>query len=102
LAELGDRVEPALRQALKGKPSPEVQQRVKTLLAALRAVPPASTLRALRAIQVLERIGTREARQVLQKLATGAKGARETQDAREALQRLAFSGEQYELRMKRR
>lgn len=53
-------------------------------------VPPQrQTLRVLRAIHVLERIGTPEAQQVLRKLATGPAAVRETQDAKDVLERLA-------------
>jgi len=93
LAELGDRVEPALREALQGKASAEVRQRAETLLAAARAAPPPTTLRTLRAIQVLERIGTREAQQILRKLSAGPVAARETRDAKEAVERLASARE---------
>jgi hypothetical protein len=85
---LGERVEPALRQALKEKPSAEVRRRVGALLAALKGVPPPNTLRALRAVWVLERVGTPEARQLLGALAKGAPGARQTVEAQAALARL--------------
>jgi WD40 repeat protein len=88
LAELGERVEPALRQELEGKPSAEVRRRIEALLAAPRGAPSGGTLQALRAIWVLEQIGTPEARQVLRTLAGGA-AARETREAAEALKRLA-------------
>jgi WD40 repeat protein len=86
LAALGELVQPALRQALKGKPSAEVRKRLEGLLVPHR-VPTAEVLRVLRAIWVLERIGTVEARQMLQKLASGAM-APQTRAAREALDRL--------------
>jgi WD40 repeat protein len=89
LAMLGEMAEPALRQALKGKPSVELRKRVESLLASMRAARPQETLRTLRAIAVLERIGTPDAKRVLEKFATGAAGARETRDARDALDRLA-------------
>ena len=89
LAALGDLAEPGLRKALEDRPSAEVQKRVEALLTALRTAPPGETVRALRVIQVLERIGTPEAQQALRKLAAGAKEARRTQDAKEALERLA-------------
>ncbi len=89
LAVLGEVAEPALRQALDGKPSVELRKRVEALLAGMRTAPPEETLRSLRAIQVLERIGTPDAQRVLRKLATGAAAARETRDARDALERLA-------------
>jgi hypothetical protein len=48
-------------------------------------------LRTLRAIDVLESIGTPEAQQILRKLAEGAPGARETREAKTALERLTIS-----------
>lgn len=91
LAKLGERTEPALRQALEGKLSVEARNRVEALMAAVQGVPSTRTLRTLRAIQVLERIGTPEAQQLLRKLATGAKDARETRDAKAALERMGLS-----------
>jgi HEAT repeat protein len=87
LAALGERAQPALRQALRGKPSAEVRRRLEGLLAAPHRVPTGEVRRVLRAIWVLERIGTDEARQVLQRLASGAL-APQTRAAREALERL--------------
>lgn len=86
LAALGKRVQPALRQALKDKPSLEVRKRLQGLLAP-QGVPTGEVLRVLRAIWVLERIGTAEARQLLQKLASGAMTP-QTRAARAALERL--------------
>jgi WD40 repeat protein len=88
LAKLAEQIEPALRKALEGKPSEEVQRRVKELLDLPRAVPSGETLRTLRGIQVLERIATKEACEVLKKLGTGPETARETREAKEALERL--------------
>jgi hypothetical protein len=88
LSQLSERVEPAVRRLLQDKPSLEVRNRVKAILAGARPIPPAATLRSLRAIQVLERIGTPEARGVLRNLASGA-AARETREAKAALERLA-------------
>jgi WD40 repeat protein len=87
LAALGERAEPALRQALKGKPSAEARKRLEGLLAAQHRVPTGEVLRVLRAIWVLERRGTVEARKVLRKLAAGAPSP-QTRAAREALDRL--------------
>jgi hypothetical protein len=87
LAALGERVRPALRRALEGKPSAEVRRRLVGLLATPQRVPTGEVLRELRAIWVLERIGTIEARQLLRKLASGAM-APPTRAAREALERL--------------
>jgi hypothetical protein len=92
LGRLGDAAAAALRAALAGSPSLETRRRMEHLLekqeAAGRA-PSGERLRELRALQVLERIGNPEARQVLERLTQGAAGARLTQDARGALDRLA-------------
>ena len=50
--------------------------------------PRRKTARNLRAITVLENIGSEERRRLLRDLASGAPGARETEDARESLERL--------------
>jgi hypothetical protein len=89
LTKLGEPIEPALRKALEGQPSEEVQRQVKAILDAPRAVPTGETLRTLRAIQILERIGTQESVEILKKLASGAAAARETLEAQESLDRLA-------------
>ncbi len=87
LAELGEKIEPALKQVLQGKTSPELRRRVAALLDAHR-VPSAETVRTLRALRVLERMGTRQARQLLQQLATSAAATLETRQAQAALKRL--------------
>ncbi len=88
LAERGDAVEAALRKASEDRPSLEVRQRLKLLLDKLQN---ANRLRMLRAVEVLEQLGTAEARQQLEALAKGAVHARLTQDARAALQRIAYA-----------
>jgi WD40 repeat protein len=88
LAALGERIEPALRQALEEAPSAEVRKRLEALLTAPKAVPPPETLRSLRAVWVLERVGTPEARRLLEVLARGAPAARLTVEAKAALARL--------------
>ena len=93
LRKLGPAAGPALREALQKPPSAEVRRRVSALLAQLSDVTPLAVsgeeLRDIRAIQVLEYIGTNEARAVLRSLAGGTQGARTTEDARAALQRLS-------------
>jgi len=94
LAALGELAEPALSQALEGKPSLEVRKRLEALranavLAGRGLVRSAEVLRTLRAMRALEAIGTSEARKVLQTLADGDPAARSTRQAREALRRLA-------------
>jgi RNA polymerase sigma factor (sigma-70 family) len=88
LAGLGEKVEPALQEVLQGKPSAELRRRVTALLDSWK-VPSGETLRTLRALRVLERVGTARAMLVLRQLATGVSAARETRQARAALQRLA-------------
>jgi hypothetical protein len=85
LEDLGEAVEPALRQALADKPSPEVQRRLGLLLDQLEG---ANRLRRSRAVEVLEQTGTAEARRLLQTLAEGASEAWLTQEAKAALERL--------------
>jgi WD40 repeat protein len=88
LKKIGRPVEPALREVLKGKASPEVRQRLSDVLASMRFVQSVETLRRFRAIQVLERIASAEARQTLETVAQGAPGAHETDAAKAALARL--------------
>lgn len=64
------------------------RRRIEEALATLSGVPPANTLRDLRAVEVLERIGTPKARQLLEKLAQGAPEARQTREAKAAVERL--------------
>jgi WD40 repeat protein len=89
LSQLGDLAEPALHQALQEKPSGETRKRLEALLARPWVVDSPEVLRCLRAIQVLEAIASEEARQALQVLASGAPAARETQEAKAALERFA-------------
>ena len=90
LAALGPLVAADLDRVMHDSESPEVRQRAGRLIGKWSdAVPTGATLRTLRAIFVLERIGTPDARKVLTKLATGASGARETEEARAALERMA-------------
>jgi hypothetical protein len=90
LEGLGERAADALWEALRRKPSLEARRRMEALLARLRGpIRNRETLRAVRAIAVLEDIGTAEARAVLKTLAGGAEAARQTQEAREALDRVS-------------
>jgi RNA polymerase sigma factor (sigma-70 family) len=89
LRQLGRLAEAVLRQAKEKAESVEVRRRAAELLAELEDAPtPPEELRALRAVEVLEWIGTAKARELLGELAHGAAGARLTQAAAAALQRL--------------
>jgi RNA polymerase sigma factor (sigma-70 family) len=90
LRRLGEGVEPALREALRGRLPLEARRRVERLLKELegKGSSPA-TLRALRAVEALERAGTLSARHLLRVLTGGARGARLTEEAQEALRRLS-------------
>jgi hypothetical protein len=89
LTKLGDAAEPAVRKALAGRPSAEARRRLERLLEVLDRATSPERVRALRAVEVLEQAGLAEARQVLGALAGGAPGARLTQAAQAALERLA-------------
>ena len=68
----------------------EARQRVERLLERPETLAlTAGELGTWRGIEVLEYIGTTEARRVLEKLASGAAGARTTEAAKAALERLA-------------
>lgn len=92
LSKLGDAITPALRQALKRKPSVEVRRRIQQLLDQTRDWT-AERLRDHRAIQSLEHIGTQPARDVLQALAAGAPESQRTEEAKASLKRLRLLGE---------
>jgi hypothetical protein len=90
LEQLGELAGPALRKALKEKPSLEARKRMEVILEQIerRNLKP-DRLRIVRAVQVLESIGTPKAKQILEGLAQGASGAGLTEEAKAALQRLA-------------
>jgi RNA polymerase sigma factor (sigma-70 family) len=87
LTRFGQQIEPALRRVLEGKPPIEMRKRVEALQVVLRGAPPSAVVRVLRSIRVLERIGTQQARELLKVLAAGVPAARETREARAALER---------------
>jgi WD40 repeat protein len=90
LGKLGPLAWPALRQALAGQPSLEVRQQAERLLQKGQAFPlPPAELGAWRALEVLEHLATREARSALEEWGRGAPEARQTEEARAALGRLA-------------
>jgi len=90
LAKMRYEIAPALRKALEGQIPMETRKRVQEIVDLLPAqsIATGETVRTVRAIQVLERIGTKEACEILHKIAGGAALARETQEAKEALERL--------------
>jgi WD40 repeat protein len=89
LAELGERAEAALRKAAK-EGQPEGRRRSEALLDRLeRGELPPETVRAVRVIETLERLGTPETVRFLEALAKGVPEARQTRDAKAALDRLA-------------
>jgi hypothetical protein len=89
LAKYGEAVEGALRKAKKGEISLEQSRRIGRLLNLLPGPEPGpEQLRTIRAVAVLEQIGSPEARKLLANLAAGADGARITQEAKSALERL--------------
>jgi hypothetical protein len=89
LKRLGGQAEAAVTGALKGTPSVEARRRLESILRKLQGGPGPEELRELRAVQALERIGSPQARAILRALARGAPVARQTQEAKEALERLA-------------
>jgi hypothetical protein len=81
----------AMRKALEAKPALETRRRLEALIEKLEREewpPSGERLRIWRALEVLERTGTSEAKGVLTTLANGAPGARQTLEAKGALQRL--------------
>jgi hypothetical protein len=80
--------EPELRRALDGKPSAQTKLVVEALLDDVWTARSAEERRQMRAVWVLEQIGTADARKTLERLANGAAAARQTRDAKSALQRL--------------
>src|SRR5579871_4726013 len=87
LTLLGERAEEALRRQLTNRPTLEIHRRIEDILDKLELS--SQPMRALRAIEVLENVGTPAARHCLKALARGAAEARQTRDAKSALQRLA-------------
>jgi predicted Ser/Thr protein kinase len=87
LARLGPAAEAALRQAFRDHPSRTVYHRVEDLLQPLDRLD-GESLRWQRSVQVLEYADDPEARNLLEQLARGAPGARLTEQARAAVERL--------------
>lgn len=89
LRKMGEQAQPALRKAMKDKPSLELRQRAQGLLDDLDSADLlAESLRDRRAVAVLERLASAGARQLLRVLAEGAPGAWLTEEAKASLARL--------------
>jgi HEAT repeat protein len=88
LAKMGGAADAALRQALEGRPSAELRQRVQHLLDAKRADPEPEQMRRSRAFEALEGMATPEAKKLLEELAKGAPGAALTEESKAALARI--------------
>lgn len=88
LKALAESAEPFLRQALTASSSAEAARRLERLLASLQELTP-DRLRVLRALEALERMTSGEAKQVLEDLAKGIPEARQTREAKAAVERLA-------------
>jgi hypothetical protein len=89
LEELGELAETGLRKAHAGDLSPEARRRVENLLHKVEAqILSPKQLLTMRTLEVLEHIGTPEARKLLGELAGGAAAARQTREAKAALERL--------------
>jgi WD40 repeat protein len=87
LEEIGEPARGQLEAACAGAASAEARRRAQMVLDKLHPRS-AERLREVRAVQVLEYVGTPPARRLLQRLARGAPGARLTQEAKAALERL--------------
>jgi hypothetical protein len=89
LARVAELIEPVLTETLKGKAAPELRRRLSQMLAQPRNRPPTGEeLRQMRAVAALEQMHTPPTRKLLERLASGAPGARQTREARAALERL--------------
>jgi hypothetical protein len=87
LASFGQAAEASLRKALAGCPSPEVRERIASLLSRIRKLSLEES-RVLRAIEVLEWVGTPDAKHALTILAAGSEDSRLTVEAKISLERL--------------
>jgi WD40 repeat protein len=93
LAELGEQAGPLLRAALNDRPSLEMRRRLKQLLAGLAEGGGGRVeWRRSRGVEALERAGSPEAVRLVRALAAGEPEARQTKEARAALQRLQRRG----------
>jgi len=90
LSDLGEQIEPFLEAALRTKPTGEQRRRIEQLLTAVLTVRSPEQLRSLRAIEALEHIGNPEAGKILESLAKGPPASRQTREAQDSLDRLAW------------
>jgi RNA polymerase sigma factor (sigma-70 family) len=81
LENMGPQVEPALRQALTGKPSLETRRRIEKVLENVAGWS-GERLRALRALESIEHMNTPEARRLIDQLAQGDSRVWLTREAR--------------------
>jgi WD40 repeat protein len=88
LEKLGEAAGPALRRALRDRPTPEAQRRLNGLVEKLQADNISDRLRASRATELLEQVATPETRHLLEALAGGAPSAPLTREAKASLERL--------------
>ena len=87
LEKVGDQVLAPIQKALQGTLSLEARQRLDLILNSLQTVPGPTALKTLRSITVLENIMTHPKRGgLLELLAQGAPEARETAEAKAALE----------------
>src|SRR5207253_643146 len=90
LKQLGEQVEPMVKKALAGDPSPEAQKRLGAVLKALEGrMPSGDDLRAIRAMEALELAASPASRSLLQHFAKAPENARMTREARDSLRRLS-------------
>jgi hypothetical protein len=89
LEALGERIESALKQALRSSLTLEHRRRIELLLQKIdQQSLTVAQIRELRAVEVLERIGNASACNILETLVAGAPDTRLTQEAAFALARL--------------
>jgi RNA polymerase sigma factor (sigma-70 family) len=88
LIRAGRLAEPAVREALAGKPSAEARERLEKIVTALPKRPSMDEVFQTRAVQAMEMARTEAARQLLREWAAGLPGAWLTVEAKGALGRL--------------
>jgi WD40 repeat protein len=88
LGELGQPIDPFLRQALKASPSAEAVERIERLLTNLVRPLTPEEIRQRRVIFALESNGTADARRTLEAWAAGAPATHLTEQSKQALGRL--------------